>query len=347
MRILHVIPSFDPVTGGPPLMASRLAVALAASGHQVETLSYGCPPFQARIDEFLQSIPGHDRVTHHFLPPITPFEHLLARDAARRGEKIVRAVDVVHLHGIWDPVIRAVAAVTFQCGVPYAITPHGMLNPWTLTQSRWKKKIALVFGYQRMLDRAGLLHVLNTDEQRLIEPLVPGDRTVVIPNGISLEELDPLPAAGTFYAQHPELQGKPYVLFLGRLHYKKGMDYLADIFAKAAGVLPEIRLVIAGPDAGAGEEFKRQIAALGLTARTHLVGPLYNRDKFAAFVDAACFCLPSREEGFSIAILEAMACGTAVVISDACHFPEVAENRAGEVAPLDVGQLSAALTRVM
>jgi glycosyltransferase involved in cell wall biosynthesis len=79
----------------------------------------------------------------------------------------------------------------------------------------------------------------------------------------------------------------------------------------------------------------------------HIVGPLYGRDKIAALVDAACFCLPSRQEGFSLAVTEALACGVPPVISQACHFPEVAEVGAGEVVPLEAGAVAAALARVL
>jgi glycosyltransferase involved in cell wall biosynthesis len=131
------------------------------------------------------------------------------------------------------------------------------------------------------------------------------------------------------------------------LHFKKGLDYLADAFALAANSVPRLRLVVAGPDDGAREPFVQQIARLGLTDRTHVVGPLYGGDKIAAFVDAAAFCLPSRQEGFSVAVTEALACGIPVVISDQCHFPEVQEVGAGRVVPCDAKATGDALSQVL
>jgi len=104
---------------------------------------------------------------------------------------------------------------------------------------------------------------------------------------------------------------------------------------------------IAGPDAGAREGFRRQIAHAGLDACVHLVAPLYGDKKYAALRSASCFCLPSRQEGFSIAILEAMACRIPVIISDACHFSEVAEAGAGHVVALDPKAIASALRNVL
>jgi glycosyltransferase involved in cell wall biosynthesis len=260
---------------------------------------------------------------------------------------LTAGVDVLHLHGVWDPIVKAAADVARSTSQPYAITLHGMLDPWSLRQSAPKKRIALLLGYRKMLDRACFLHALNSDEKNLIEPLALRCPVEVIPNGVFPEEIEPLPARGTFYARHAFLQGAPYVLFLGRLHYKKGLDYLAEAFAQLAREDARVRLVVAGPDGGERESFERRVWSLSTGERVHVVGPLYGSDKLAALVDAECFCLPSRQEGFSLAVTEALACGVPPIISEACHFPEVAEAGAGEIVPLEPGAIAAALRRVL
>jgi glycosyltransferase involved in cell wall biosynthesis len=253
----------------------------------------------------------------------------------------------LHLHGVWDPILKAAADAARFLSRPYAIQPHGMLDPWSLRQSAVKKRIALLLGYRKMLVGACFLQALNSDEKKLIKPLALPCPIEVIPNGVLLEEIEPLPARGTFYAAHPSLKNKPYVLFLSRLHYKKGLDYLADAFALLARENACVQLAMVGPDEGEGEAFQQHVDRLGVGQRVHMIGPLYGRDKIAALVDAACFCLPSRQEGFSVAIIEALACGVPPVISQACHFPEVAEAGAGEVVPLEAGALAAALRGVL
>jgi glycosyltransferase involved in cell wall biosynthesis len=181
----------------------------------------------------------------------------------------------------------------------------------------------------------------------LLKPLGIKAPAAVIPNGIEPNEIYPLPPAGTFRATLPSLGDHPYILFLSRLHYKKGLDYLAEAFKIVAPQLPDVHLVVAGPDGGAQAEFEAVIREAGLTDRVHLTGPIYGERKLAAYVDATVFCLPSRQEGFSIAITEAMACGTPVVISQQCHFPEVAEAGAGIVVDLAAAAVATALITLL
>lgn len=337
----------DPALGGPPAVASRLAAAQAALGHHVAVAFHDSPGRHTAIKASLRSIPGIDGVEMAPLPAGLRLGMMIPAATARLLSSHIAAADIVDLHGLWDPVVRRASVEALRLGVPYIITPHGMLHPWSLRQRWLKKKIALLLGYRRMLEQAACLHLLNADEARLIGPL--GLRTPwrVLPNGVFRDEIEPLPPKGLFHAAHPELEGQPFVLFLSRLHYKKGMDYLADAFIIVASGDPAIRLVVAGPDEGARADFERRISSARLSERVHIVGPVWGEQKTAAYVDAACFCLPSRQEGFSVAILESLACATPVVISDACHFPEVSEARAGEVVPLSAKAVADALLGIL
>jgi glycosyltransferase involved in cell wall biosynthesis len=230
---------------------------------------------------------------------------------------------------------------------PFVLTPHGMLDPWALTQKKWKKRIALVLGYRWMLNQATFLHFLNTDERDLVKNLHFTSPTRVLPNGIFLQELDPLPPRGTFRAAHPQFGSGKIIFFLSRLHFKKGLDYLADAFAIVAKEFPDVRLVVAGPDDGVKSSFEAQIANLGVADRVHLIGPIYAAEKIAALRDCDCFCLPSRQEGFSLAVTEAMACEAPVVISTGCHFPEVAEAGAGFITELNASAVADGIARVL
>jgi len=348
MRIIHGIHTLDPDAGGPPLVASRLAAAQAAQGHEVSIVSYELSDAAAaRTRASLASVPGADAVRLRSLAPPTGVERFWPRVAASQLTEQIRAADVVHLHGVWEPILTALAAAARRAHVPYVVTPHGMLDPWAMQQSRLKKRVALLLGYRRMLDRASFLHMLNVDEARLVQPLRLRAGTEVIGNGVFLEEVEPLPPRGSFYARFPSLGGRPYVLFLSRLHFKKGLDHLGAAFTIVARQVPEVRLVVAGPDGGARADFERAVAQQGLTDRVHVVGPLYGTQKLEAFGDACCFCLPSRQEGFSVAITEAMACGVPVVISDACHFPEVREAAAGRIVPLEPAAIAEALIEIV
>ena len=329
------------------MVAARLAAAQAALGCRTAVVAYEFPHAQVNVATALSKVPQMDRVKLHYLPPLSRVERFLARGGKERLKPLIADADLVHLHGVWDPLIYRAAGVARENRKPYVLTPHGMLDPWSVAQKAWKKKIALNLGYRRMLNYAAFLHYLNGEEQELTKPLRLTSRGEVLPNGIFLEEIDPLPARGTFRAARPEVGDRPFVLFLSRLHYKKGLDYLADAMAIAMKRFAELQLVVAGPDDGARAAFEEQIRRLGISDRVHLIGPVYGAAKLAALVDCDCFCLPSRQEGFSLAITEAMACEAPVVISQACHFPEVAEANAGIVCELNAAAVAAGLETIL
>jgi glycosyltransferase involved in cell wall biosynthesis len=345
MRITHIIDSINPSRGGPPAVAARLAAAQASLGHEVSLVSYGAPNQQSALSAFYENIPNCEKVNFRFLAPDWKRVSYLGPDSTISAA--VSGTDFLHLHGVWEPLLVKAANYAHQTGIPYAVRPAGMLDPWSLRQKMFKKRLAMMIGCRRMLDNSAFVHALNRDEQSLMEPLSLKCPVHIIPNGVFLEEVTPLPAPGAFRARFPPLGDKPYILFLSRLHYKKGLDYLADAFAIVAKARSDVQLVIAGPDGGGLQPFKRQIAKMQLTDRVVIVGPQYGQDKIAAMVDSACFCLPSRQEGFSMAIIEALACGKPAVISDACHFPEVDEFNAGVVTPLQASSVASALLHVL
>lgn len=348
LRVVHAIGDLDPAGGGPPVVAARLAAAQSQLGCEVTILSYRTHSGGARGDALMAETPYGESVNRISIESPGRRERFTGREAANAFARIAdKGVDVLHTHGMWEPMMPACAAVARKRGIAYVVTPHGMLDPYTLSVKPAKKRIALATTHRSFLRKATFVHMLNADESSLAEPVLHGAPTRVIPNGIFLEELDHTPPAGTFRAQHPELNERPYVLFLSRLAHKKGLDYLADAFAQLHQRMPDVDLVVAGPDGGEQVPFEASIARQGIGHRVHVVGPLYGPDKLAALRDAAVFCLPSRQEGFSIAITEALAMGVPVVVTRACHFPEISEVGAGIETDLDAGQVADGLEQVL
>ena len=345
MRILHVIRTLDPADGGPPAVALNLAAAQAKAGHKVFVLSQEAADRATVIDQYLADIAGADLL---ILDRVVAgrIERWSAVTALRRFNAHCPKVDLAHLHGVWTPILLRTAKEARRRQLPYVLAPHGMLDPFCLSQRRLKKKIALAVAYRRMLNGARVVHALNADEQRLMKPLGLTAPAIVIPNGVNLEDLHPLPEPGTFRSAHPELEARPFFLFLSRLHFKKGLDLLAEGFARFINRGGGMDLVVAGPDEGVRDDFEQRIAAHGLQARVHVVGPIYGGQKLAALRDAAAFVLPSRQEGFSVAITEALACRLPVAITESCHFPEVAEAGAGLIVPLDPEALAEAMVKI-
>jgi poly(glycerol-phosphate) alpha-glucosyltransferase len=241
------------------------------------------------------------------LHPLVTGAHVLAG--------LIRRVqpDVLHLHGIWGPASRAASLSSRQVGCQVVISPHGMLEPWALERSRWKKQLAWWGWMGRALERSAMLHALCEEEQSSLRHLLPGARTVVIPNGVDL------PAR-----QEIEHSQDRIVLFLGRLHPKKGIRELIQGWALSSGVRDAgWQLVIAGWDDGDHEAVLRSLVEnLGLAANVTFAGPVYGQGKRDLLRRAGAFALTSFSEGLPMAVLEAWSFGVPILMTDACHLGE-------------------------
>jgi glycosyltransferase involved in cell wall biosynthesis len=346
LRILHVTASIAPSAGEPATVVTRLAAAQAARGHQVTIVSALKPRDRVVYQKATRHIPHFDRVRVLLCPWTTHLGGWFGQRLKPIYQSLLPFVDVLHLHGLWDPMLLVAAGEARRHGVPYIVRPCGTLDPWSLQQCRLRKKIALALSHKKMLDRAALIHTHNPDEARLIEPLHIAAPTTIIPNGVFLDEIDDTPPDDSLFARFPALLTHPYVLFLGRLHFKKGLDILAAAFSKLAARNKDVHLLVAGPDGGAQASFLREIQSHGLAERVCLSGLLVGSGKHTAYSNATCFCLPSRQE-FSLSITEAMASRVPVAISTDCHFPEVAAIGAGKIFPLDPDAAASALAEIL
>lgn len=346
MRVLHVVDSLDPARGGPPQVVTRLAGAQVGLGCEVTVLTRDEPDRKEAIAESISALPNAGGITIATVPGGgglgKVFGKTAERWAAEHGD-----FDFAHLHAVWGSMPHGAARALASRGVPYTLCPHGMLDDWSMAQSTLKKKIHLALISGKTFRGCAFIHALNEHEAACIESFGFGPKAEVLNNGVFRDEFDELPEPGSFRAKHPGLGDKPYIVFISRLHFKKGLDHLAGAFITIAGKHPDAHLVVIGPDDGAQSAFERDIAGAGLGERVHLTGPMYGREKLSALVDASCFCLPSRQEGFSIAICEALACSAPVVITQECNFPEVAEAGVGIVVPLSTQNIADGLDQVL
>lgn len=371
MRVLQVTYSLAADQGGPTMVTTRVAAAQAGLGHEVTILTRE----SAGPETALPQIPGSERVKIERIARGAgglkgAISKVFGGDAKPKLRELIARHDVVHVHNIWDPILTHAVNEARAQKKPVVLSPHGILTRWALSEKRAKKAVAMALLYRRAIDRVSLVHALSSFEREEMAAFGFKGPVAVVPNGVFLEEIDPLPAPGAFFAAHPELNGEPFVLFLSRLHPIKGLDILVDAFARVltalgapgptpssspmpeahapglrSGVLPH--LVIVGPDFGMEGPIREQAAKLNIGGRVHLMGPIFGRGKYEAMVDCACFCLPSGHEAFSVAIAEAMACRAAVVISPECHLPEAANAGAGFVVERDPVKLASALERTL
>ncbi|WP_245455574.1 glycosyltransferase [Neorhizobium lilium] len=325
----------------------RIAAAQAALGLDVHIVSYGSLAVEAQVREIAKNIPHFSEVHLHLLPEPDRLESIFCSRGRRLLRQVLKQASFVHIHGVWEPFLLYASKIAKNGKIPYCVCPAGMLDHWSLAQKSRKKRLALRLCYRRMLNDAAFLHVLNIDEVAAIKPLNFSSPKLVIPNGVFVEEFHPLPERGLFKQRLALSPDRRYILFLSRLHIKKGTDILAMAFAAICDMYPDVDLVIAGPDGGAEDDLMSLVEKFDIHHRVHMIGAIYGSEKIEAMVDADCFCLPSRQEGFSMAITEALACGTPVVITDQCHFPEVATANAGIIVPVDPVEVAKALGLVL
>jgi glycosyltransferase involved in cell wall biosynthesis len=342
MRIMHFTYSMSAARGGPPVVVARLAATQAAMGNEVSVVSCCAPPHGAGA-ALMHGLPGGAMVNLRDFDPSDP----LYLSTSGADGKPPATLDIVHLHEFWIPRLWKVARAARRNQIPYVLSPHGTIGPRHLADKRLKKRIGMILGGNRLIAGARFVQAFTATEASEIAGIVGNVPVEVIPNGIVAEEFESLPPSEEFMQGVPGLLGKPYILFLARLSPTKGIDLLIESFIAVSGRHPSLQLVVAGPDYGAKQGLVARARAAGVGARVHVVGPLSGSVKLAAFRGAVATCLISRFEGFSMTLLESLACGTPVIASDMCNFPEIETNGVGLVVSCDAGAAARAIERML
>ncbi|MFO0910171.1 MAG: glycosyltransferase [Isosphaeraceae bacterium] len=241
----------------------------------------------------------------------------------------IRTARVLHLHGLWQAHTRRGAPAAWRADVPYLMAAHGMAEPWALRHKALKKKIYTALVEGKNLQRASCLHALSRPEVGHLRALAPRTPVCFVPNGVDLAPLENLPPRSELEAEFPELRDKFVLLFFGRIHVKKGLDLLAEALGDLASTHADLHVLLAGKDDGALDPFRQRCEARGVADRVTWVGHVSGERARRVWGAADAFALPSYSEGFSMAILEALACRLPVLATTACHFPELAEAGGG------------------
>jgi poly(glycerol-phosphate) alpha-glucosyltransferase len=233
--------------------------------------------------------------------------------------------DTIQIHGLWKYATIAVLRVHRAIGCPYVVNPHGMLDPWAMRNSRWKKRLASLVYERRHLRRAGCIRALCRSEAAAIRAYGVRTPICIIPNAIDVPS----------DVQHGQACPAPFppdrkvLLYLGRLHPKKGLVNLLQAWSRvqqtaAAGHAPdEWLLAIAGWDQGGHEAKLRRLAAeLGLRDKVAFLGPQFDQRNAACYRHCEAFVLPSFSEGLPMVVLEAWAYGKPVLMTPECNLSE-------------------------
>lgn len=253
-------------------------------------------------------------------PPVRPFAFGFAPSLSRMLDDA--RLDLIQAHGLWMYPSLASLRWSHRRGKPRVISPHGMLDPWALRRSAWKKRVAGILFEHGHLRGAACLHALNEAEARAIRAYGLRNPICIIPNGVEppTDGVRAPPAWAKDVSQEDKV-----LLYLGRLHPKKGLANLVRAWSSVqrGGTARDWALVIAGWDQGRHErELKDLAQGLDLDSSVRFVGPQFDGDKAASYVFADAFILPSLSEGLPVAVLEAWSYGLPVVMTEACNLPE-------------------------
>lgn len=341
MKILHIVSSYYPAIrfGGPIYSVHELNKAIVRKGHTVDVLTTN-----AGIDDHQNIVINKwnyfDSVRVMY-KSFWGYEHFnFSLPFALSAFSLVKYYDIVHLTGVWNfPIlIGSLCAILFE--KPFIISPRGSLYEETINLKRSKiKKIYLKLFSRFFIKRASAIHYTTQDEFEKVEKFLQiGKKSVIIHNGMDLKSIYQMKNDELFNNKFPELKDRKYILSLGRITKKKGFDLLIPAMKKVIEDRNDLLLVIAGPD---DENYltavKKIINENNLERNVVFTGLLDGELKWSTYRHAEMFVLPSYSENFGNTIVEAMACGTPVVVTNKVGISrELEENESGVIVNTDV-----------
>ena len=328
-----------------------LCKGLAKRGHQVSLYTTNADGNKTLDVSLGVSTLEEDVEVFYYPAQKTIFGNVLSYPMVRALKHRVPNVDLVLIHSLYQFTSTVAAHYCRKFRVPYVLRPHGILDTTPAHRRRWLLKWAYIQLFEkRNFDCAAAIQYSSRMEEEMARHFMTvKSPNLLIPEGISLEPFAKLPLRGSFRAKYPEMTGKSLILHLGRLHQKKGLDLLIEAFSRVAGRRNDAHLVLAG---SGDSDYVMRIAQMlrdrGVFDRATITGQLDDDEKFAVLRDADVFVLPSYGENFGISVVEAMACGLPVVISDKVGiWREIAEAEAGIVTTCQSEKIADAIERLL
>ncbi len=314
MRILHYIKVLRHELGGPTRAVIDLSGALAAAGHDAVVAT-------RHSEAWPEEWSNNNTTTGPGFPKLWKLEsrtwpmRLFSPRQLREFRARLRGFQVLHLHGAWGVSNVQVASVARGLGIPYVISPRGMLDDWPMSQRTRKKKLFLALFGRKVFEMAAFVHCTAEGELAQSGKWFPKGRGTVIPNLIDLKPYHNLPGPDAARERFPILtNGRPSVLFLSRIHYKKGIEVLLEAAALLRDSGVEVNIVIAGAgESNYVEVLTREVSSRGLASRVEFLGMVTSPLKESLFQACHVLALPTSQENFGFVFYESLACGLPVV----------------------------------
>lgn len=338
MKVLHVIPTLLPRSGGGDRACAELCESLAAQGLEVSLVF--CQDSETDIfkPEGVKLYPCRQSKN----PLLKTVGY--SREMNRLMRQLVSKHNLLHIHSLYNyPAVTASRAAV-DSGVPYIVQPHGSLHPWKLRHHRFRKWIFNRFVDRRILESAVALHAESENDRSDILNFFPHPRVFIVPCGVFSEKLNEPTRWKSAAERWPQLGSRKYILYLGRIDHNKGVDVLLTAFRENLELLKDHILFIAGPDhANMVPGLQRLSNRLGISERVIWTGMITEEERKLAFKHCNFFILPSLSENFGITVVEAMFCAKPVIATTATPWNMLQECGAGVVVPPTVEGISRAL----
>jgi glycosyltransferase involved in cell wall biosynthesis len=362
MRILYAAPGYKPAyrIGGPIVSIAKAAEGLVRHGHEVTVFATNCNLDQdldvpvdqpidvegVRVWYFRREEPVKRFL--HFVPYLSRSMGVLYAPQMRREiDRQVPSQDVVHTQLPFAYPTWAVGAGARRWTRPLFYQQRGVFDPERLRFRSVKKRIIIRLLERPLMQAAAALIALTSSEVASYRALGAQGPCEVIPNGVEVAEYRTEAPKGSAILTGTAADDL-VILFLGRLHPIKGADRLLEAFLQIGPRFPKARLIMAGPDEwGLQKAFESRVRASGCGDRVAFPGMVTGESKLDLLARANVFCLPSDGEGFSIAVLEALASATAVLLSPGCHFPEAEAAGAGWIVEATAEALADRLSALL
>lgn len=339
MKLLCVIPSYWPAIqyGGPIYSVHNLNKAMVKKGVNITvyTTNVGLNnrvPVNQEVDVEGMRVIYFTFIKFFEVLGLTGWQFSLSLATALREN--LKNFDIVHIISVWNYPVACAAYYCRKYKKPYLITPSGHLYPDAFGKKAWKKLPYYYLVSKRDLYRAAAIHYTTEDEAEK-SYFYPGlkNKRVIISNGIDLSEFRDLPKKESLSQRYPDLKDKKVILFLGRISWIKGLDILLKAYVRLSRERNDVHLLIVGNDSeGYGKRLKQWISDYAIGPRVTFTGMLTGKEKLEAYVGSDVFVLPSYSENFGMSVIEAMACGIPVVITDKVGISgDLQENHAGVI----------------